>query len=179
MCQAFAKQGHNVTLFAIRPRDKNQLGIDPYDYFGIKRIFDIEIVRKIPIKKIGRLKYVYNTFQRVNKRSLPDIFFGRDPYCLLRVGGTGVPIIYEAHSSPRGIQRLIENWLFKQKSFYQLIVISEALRKYYINYCPHITSRQRYRSDYSARSEATKCKLSHNWRHRKGYQPLETNLQSE
>ena len=53
MCRAFAKHGHQVTLFA---RHGQEAADDVYRYYGVERIFEIVWLRQLPIGEVGKAR---------------------------------------------------------------------------------------------------------------------------
>ena len=108
MCEAFAQQGNELEL--IIPRRINSIKDDPFDYYGVARVFRI---RKIPCldlifldKYIGHLglwveslTFFFFVFLHIfSKRA--DIFYTRDKF-LLSLALIKNNIIFESHTFPK------------------------------------------------------------------------------
>lgn len=128
MCQAFAKNGHNVTLFA--RKGKHTCGND-YTYYGVDECFDIKKVPWPPIKGGGGI-YGWHCFRHLSRMAQPELVYGRSIYGTLAAVRLGLPCIYEAHTPPHNrIHYLMERELFGARSFRHLVVISQALKEEY------------------------------------------------
>jgi len=135
MCQAFAKNGHKVILFA---RQSDTVVEDHYEYYGVDPCFKIIKCVWPPLRGIGGFLYAQQVKKKVHGLT-PDICYGRDLYSLLAVSSLGCPIIYEAHTPPANKVRLyLEGQLLSSNSFKRLVVISNALREEYLNLFPWV-----------------------------------------
>jgi glycosyltransferase involved in cell wall biosynthesis len=62
-----------------------------------------------------------------------DLLYGRDIYSLFFLRNDGFPIIYESHKPPlNSIHRWMESKLLKSHNFKRLVVISNALKRMYL-----------------------------------------------
>lgn len=130
MCQAFASEGNDVTLFGIKKTCESNI----FNYYGVKEIFKLESYDKINIRGLGSFANAIKTFIYIKKNLNVDLLYGRDIYSLFLSRNVGVNIAYEAHSLPATIyHKYLEQKLFKSRKFKKLIVISEALKEAYIN----------------------------------------------
>lgn len=140
MCQAFSEIGHDVTLFS-RPGE-NPLE-DCYAFYGVDRTFAIERIRGSRLAGWRALEYAWKIRKYVLSRSLPDLFYARHLFSLLCVANLGRPLIYEAHALPENpIKRLAELRLFLHPNFDRLVVISESLRRDYLDLFPILRSEK-------------------------------------
>jgi glycosyltransferase involved in cell wall biosynthesis len=132
MCQAFAKNGHKVTLYS---RKSNQcLSNSIYDFYDVKPSFKIQSEWWPAWRGLGGFLYSIQVKQSIFSLGLPDLFYGRDIYSLLAVASTSVPLIYEAHTPPQnGLRKYLENKLIQYSNFKRIVVISNALRQEYLN----------------------------------------------
>jgi glycosyltransferase involved in cell wall biosynthesis len=119
MCQAFAKNQHEVLLYALTSEEQIE---DVYAYYGVEKCFNIQ---RISPKKI------------LNNQ-LPDIFYGRDDLKnLLKAASTGRPVILEVHCPPKDrTAKYLTEKLLLRKNFKRLVVISDALSKEYLRLFP-------------------------------------------
>lgn len=140
MCQAFAVNGHEVTLLA---RFGWNLGKDVYEQYSVRPCFDILKYWRPQIfpKQIRFAIYTSLLRYRVeHMQNKPDLLYGRDVSGLLALIDLGIPAIYEAHGSPRGKHTLTtEKELFKKANFIRLVVTSAALRDEYLDLFPILT----------------------------------------
>jgi glycosyltransferase involved in cell wall biosynthesis len=127
MCQAFAHNGHRVSLYAKRSDPTVE---DVFACYGVDRCFEIVSCRRPPFRKLpGDLITATEVAKRAAMLPRPDLFFARQVYSLAAVAGLGVPMIFEAHTPPVNIlQRHVEGWVMRRPHFVRLIVISDALR---------------------------------------------------
>jgi glycosyltransferase involved in cell wall biosynthesis len=136
MCQAFAKNGNAVTLYA-----QNGISMtyeEIFRYYSVENSFNIIRFNKTPFKGfVGESVYTYDIVRELRTKPLPDLFYGRYPYSLAGVAHLGIPLIYEAHTPPSGpLKRQVEQWLFSRRNFHRLVVISESLCQEYIRIFP-------------------------------------------
>lgn len=140
MCQAFAKNGHNVTLFA---RESSENVDDVYSYYGVEKIFKIEKIVWPNIRGLGGWVYGKRIKRKIMNNNRPDLFYGRDIYSILEM--TSMPnseIYYEAHTPPANkIRKIMEKRLFNSDKFKRLIVISEALKEEYLSIFPNLSNK--------------------------------------
>lgn len=133
MCQAFAKNGHEVILLAPKKRD-TELGVDDlYEFYGVDACFRIEKLSWVPFKGRG---YIYGFLAALRERSFePDLVYGRFvPGCYFSCV-LGLPVAYESHAPVEDSGRIC-SWMFSRlirgKHLKGLVVISDALRGYYL-----------------------------------------------
>jgi len=139
MCQAFAKNGHEVVLVAPEIKGEYKSGVsDIFDYYGVSRCFT---VRKLPFlnPKGNSYQYLLSTliyclFILLEiLRVKPDLVYGRYLSGCYVAAKMRFKTIFEAHS-PVWDSRL-EKFIFKRivrcKNFDRLVVISKALKNMY------------------------------------------------
>lgn len=137
MCQAFAKGGHEVVLYACHSNNLE----DEYGYYGVDRCFDIVKRKWPPVRGIGGFLYAHQVWKDILKKELPDLFYGRDPYSMSLLASTGCPLIYEAHTPPENrILEYLMARIFRYPNFCRLVVISEALKKEYMRIFHQLSS---------------------------------------
>ena len=134
ICQAFAKLDNEVTLLA-PDVDEIEPGIhDYYSYYDIENNFNIKKLFRPRIK--GSL-YLYGLcIASVVKKIKPDLVYGRFLIgCYINSIFLNVPVVFEAHQpikKSEKIQEVIFKKIIKSSNFKKLVVISEALKQYYI-----------------------------------------------
>lgn len=134
MCQAFAQNGHTVVLFAYKG-DRNENGI--YEHYDVTRCFEISGIPGSSIPGIRRLRRMYAARLSPKLQSLPDIFYGRDPYSLLSVASLGVPLIFEAHTpAETRMEKYFVGRLLSIRTLARLVVVSQALACEYLSAYP-------------------------------------------
>ena len=141
MCQAFAKNGCNVTLYARKTTER--VG-NIYEHYGVENCFDIKQLGWPSIRGLGGWLYGKKVKKQIKNDEIPDVFYGRDIYSLLEVTSINKSLIYyEAHKPPSNkVQTFMESQLFSKPNFKRLIVISNALRKKYLSLFPKLRNDQ-------------------------------------
>lgn len=134
MCQAFSKEGHEVTLIVpdfnnIREQDFNSV----YDFYKVEPCFNIVPCPFIGIKGMGLL---HSFYAMVRIKSLnPDVVYGRDVISCSLAAMKGYRTFFESHSpiwEGSKVNYLFFKKMISQKSFKKLIVISKSLRHIYL-----------------------------------------------
>jgi glycosyltransferase involved in cell wall biosynthesis len=101
MCEAFARIGAEVEL--VVPTRHNAIIEDPFDYYGVERIFTITTLSTPDLVKWGRAGFLIQAirFVRIARRYLrqakPDIVYSRDKVVLLLLPKTA-PFVWEIHT---------------------------------------------------------------------------------
>lgn len=136
MCEAFAREGHDVELLIPvrfgRVREKSE----PFEYYGVDKCFKIRKIFSIdliPLEKIiGHLGFwmqnasfslltlIYVLFAN------PDIIYSRDRFTLLFLGLFKKNLVYEVHGLPAKF-RLYEKCLYGRVK--KIIVITNQIKK--------------------------------------------------
>jgi glycosyltransferase involved in cell wall biosynthesis len=139
MCEAFGKNGHDTTLIGKQfGRCSSQ---DAYDFYGVKRNFELALIPCRRVKGINIL--LLPKLRRILKMYNPDdvIVYARDIYGASLAGQLGYKIIYEAHWPPPNARiRWLEKRLFAGTGFQRLVVISESLKRIYLSLFREIRS---------------------------------------
>ena len=171
MCQALARNGHHVKLFA-KQGEPEDAGTDDFGQYGVASCFDIIKCRRPRVKKLlGDFQYGLDVARLVRRMPRPDLFFARHIYSLAGVSSLAVPMMYEAHTPPVNIlQRMVEGRVFRRPSFLRLIVISQALRHEYQRQSPWLSgARIRVARDAADPPDgATVLPVAANWPGRSG-----------
>jgi glycosyltransferase involved in cell wall biosynthesis len=134
MCQAFVKNGHEVVLVVTDKKNEIEPGItDVYKFYGVDHCFDIITIPQLPIKLLGRGIAGLRAGMTA-KRYAPDVVYSRCIIGCSMAAILGLPVIFESHS-PVKDSNIFCDWLLrgllKAPQFRKMIVISEALKKYY------------------------------------------------
>jgi glycosyltransferase involved in cell wall biosynthesis len=136
MCQAFADNGHDVVLLA-SDRDKEyEEGVkDVYEYYGVRNNFKI---KKLTCPNIKGKTYVYMMailfYLLFNKA---DLVYGRFLAGCYISSKLGFKTIFESHApiwKESNFNLKLFNKLIDNSNFKQLVVISSALKKMYIDH---------------------------------------------
>lgn len=135
MCQAFADNGNQVRLYARR----GPLQSDVSRHYGVEKSFDLCFSDYPAIPGLSHFVYSRQVARTVRGEPLPDLLYARHIYSLYGLRNSGCALIYEAHSSPANpLQRHMESRLCKHPRLQRFVVISEALRGYYLKLFPHL-----------------------------------------
>jgi glycosyltransferase involved in cell wall biosynthesis len=143
MCQAFAKNGHQVTLLAPDNHKDYEPSVDDfYDYYGVDRCFD---VIKLPWFNVKGRGYIYGALAALKSRKLkPDLVFGRNAIGCSLSGFLGLPVMFESHSPVTEDERLVY-WLFDKlshsKNLKKFVVITHSLKEYYLSTRSHLANK--------------------------------------
>lgn len=139
MCEALARNGHDVTLFARRN------GTDDVDAilrrYGVSAKFQLSLLGKsAPPRELGRqdigrcydkkVRYPLAVRRALQRLRPPDLIYGRHLHTMLLAAWTlpEVPIAYELHEV-RGqrVARWAERWLFQRAMFLGATAVSESV----------------------------------------------------
>ena len=136
MCNAFAQNGHDVTLYALGSGATRK----DFAYYGVPESFEIVKWQRQPIHRLDKQgAFSRATRRAVLSRPLPDVFYGRRLRSLQAVAHLGPPMIFESHEPPlRWIDRMREQRLLRHRNFHRLVVISTALAGYYRQRFPQL-----------------------------------------
>lgn len=128
-CEAFASEGHEVTL--VVPRRRNALRHDPFEYYQCKNNFRIERIFSIdlPLGKMGylleRLMFGISTFLYVMfHRS--NIVYSREAFIFVLMKVPGVKAVWESHT---GEWDWAAHWTARHA--YRIVVLTHAAKKWY------------------------------------------------
>lgn len=136
MCSGLASNGCTVTLHARSGTE--EMGLDVFALYGVAPTFRLSL--HSPVK--GRLVQSLGLAWSVRRRLLedpPELLYGRHLWSLVATPSLSTPIIYEAHVLPRDrVRYAAESYLFRQRNFRRLVVISDALRKDYLALYPSL-----------------------------------------
>ena len=140
MCQALARQGHEVLLAAIAGDPATS---DDFTRYGVEPCF--ELIRHAasgrgPAARIGYAFAAPKLVRRAGRR--PDLVYGRHLPSISVAAGWNVPVIFESHQAPSAIERWFERRLFARPNFARLVVISEALRDEYRRLHPKLSPKR-------------------------------------
>lgn len=137
MCQAFAKNGHEVILIA--PDKPSETVTDLYQFYGVDSCF--KIIRKPWLKTKGRA-YIYGWLAtKLAKQLNPDIIYSRSIIGSFFATLIGMPVSFEIHQPIEDSGKL-SSWMFHRliNSNYlkQLVLITNSLQDYYRNQYPQL-----------------------------------------
>lgn len=141
MCQAFSKNGHDVTLLV---PDRNGIEIDVddvFEHYGVDPCFDVRKLPRPNLSAAGTLVANYR-IGRAAARLDPDLVYGRSMLACYFAATAGAPTAWESHEPITHrrfgrVQQSVSRRLIRHPKFVGQVVISEALRRYYRrNYPP-------------------------------------------
>ena len=132
MCAAFAKNGHEVTLYA--PSINNKSNINIFNYYGVDETFCVKRVL-YPSFVFGH--YFYSFFVLINLSfSKVDLIFSRNLLSLVFASLLRKNKVLEIHQPIPNTSRL-QNYLFRilisLKYFKKLIVITKPLKSIFLS----------------------------------------------
>ena len=134
MCQAFADNGHQVTLLAPDNKNKYEKGVkNIFDYYGVRENFKIKKLW-YPNLKSGTIFYTLLIIKYLLFNKKFDLVFGRFLYGCYFSSLLRNQTIFESHApiyEEVWFTNKIFNLLIKSKYFKKLIVISQALKDMY------------------------------------------------
>jgi glycosyltransferase involved in cell wall biosynthesis len=130
MCQALARNGHEVTLFAGgRPRDRME---DLYEYYGVQNTFSLKLLPLAGVRgaTLLSLPQLHRALRAYGRRD--TLVYARSIYGAFLAARMEFHIVYEAHAPPpHALIHWLEKRLFQMEGFQKLIVISESLKRIY------------------------------------------------
>jgi glycosyltransferase involved in cell wall biosynthesis len=130
MCEAFAQNGHDVTLVCRRGDTLSDPSI--YDFYDVTDNFELRYINWSTIPAAGILYGLRVGRYLLEKRRDIDLAYARCPYSALSACFLKIPLIYEAHALPRTIfHQQLEALILKYARLRSLIVISQALKDDY------------------------------------------------
>jgi glycosyltransferase involved in cell wall biosynthesis len=142
LCQAFARNGHEVVLMAPDIKEGMEPEVeDAYVYYGVDKCFEIVKLPWLNYKgrelTYGELTYSFLATRKA-KEVNPALVYCRHASGCYFAAILGLHVILESHS-PLDVSGKISKWMFrrltKSPCLQKLVVITNALREYYeINY---------------------------------------------
>ncbi len=129
MCEAFADHGHDVELLC--PRISTVLH-DVFDYYGVNRNFEI---KRLPWKPFHEYQFTLLAAAQAC-RVEADIVYGRSIAGCYFSSILGLDVVYESHVPADDIHPITDrmfNSLISSGNLVSLVVITEALKDYYLS----------------------------------------------
>lgn len=129
-CEALADTGAEIEL--VVPGRKTSISEDPFAYYAVKKNFRLTALNIPDWVEWGVIGFVCSAlwFSEAAKltRSFwsADIIYSRDAFVLFQYLLLGRKMVYEAHTKPTWISKLVA------RHAYRLVVISEGLRDAYV-----------------------------------------------
>ncbi|MCF8111442.1 MAG: glycosyltransferase family 4 protein [Desulfobacteraceae bacterium] len=143
MCQAFAKNGHEVKLFAPNKKNDLEAGIeDVFAFYGVEKCFELKKLFEPPVKG-GRFIHGYLAARQAWKMNA-DIAYCRNLIAGAMAARMGVYTIFESHSPNPGTRFFFDNILQTKPwnvDLNKIVVITSALKAYYESNYPQISGK--------------------------------------
>lgn len=134
MCQAYANNGHEVTLLAPDLNEKYEDDVsDIYKFYNVKNNFKI-VKLSAPNLKGRTLFYCLSIFKYLLFNKV-DLVYGRYILGCYMATLLGLKTIFESHTpifEENKLSKCFFNKIIKSKNFKKFVVISEALKEKYI-----------------------------------------------
>ncbi len=135
MCQAFSDNGHDVVLLSPHQKKQYEKGVNNiYDYYGVKNNFAIKKLWH-PDFKFGSFFYLLSIFYYLLTNNNFQLVYGRFLHGCYVATFFKNKVIFESHENVitmKNHRLIIFKKLIKSKYFKKLIVISQALKKIYL-----------------------------------------------
>jgi len=135
MCHAFANNGNEVVLLAPEIKSEYEKNvIDIYQFYGVKKNFKIKKLWH-PNFKFGAIFYTLSILFYLLANKKFNLVYGRFLYGCFIATFLKKEVIFETHNSIHNFKNyslFIFNKLIKNKYFKKLIVISNALKRIYL-----------------------------------------------
>ena len=142
MCEAFSNSGHKTTLFA---RTGNARTQTDYQLYGVQPNFTIvkSWRPKIFTSRCNIKIYLYQLRNKLRRlQTPPDLLYGRDIYSFEALSNLGIPMIYEAHFSPKTPQQIATfRHVFACENFIRLVTVTDFIKNNLIALFPEIVGK--------------------------------------
>jgi glycosyltransferase involved in cell wall biosynthesis len=135
MCSSLAGGGYNPILIASKSDELTKLPDDIFGFFGVNP-FSIALVEDSGNFKMNGILQCKEGLQRGATH-----FFGRSLVGCYAAALAGMPSVLEHHTPVRAGLEPVASDLFRQRSFRGLIVITHALKDYYLDRFPQLAGR--------------------------------------
>jgi len=141
MCQAFAQNGHEVTLIVPDNQANCEPGVeDVFDFYGVERCFEILYLPLLPVKGKGLIFGALAGGKA--KRLQPDLVYGRDLPGCFSASLQGLPVVFESHAPIEGsFYSTIFRMFIKRPTLRKFVVITHALKDYYSERYPFLSEK--------------------------------------
>ena len=153
-CEAFARQGHDVTLHVYRGDHTDE---EVFAYYGVEPVFRLRRhvidpayhdlarisqqvgLRSVP-RRIRRLLRERATVAREVRRARPDLVYVRNIVAMAWVDRER-PFVFEAHQPPPPARAWLDRRVLRRDALVRVVTISEALRRIYLDLYPWLEGR--------------------------------------
>lgn len=146
MCQAFAQNGHEVTLIVPDNQANCEPGVeDVFDFYGVERCFEILYLPLLPLPLLpvkGKGLIFGALAGGKAKRLQPDLVYGRDLLGCFSASLQGLPVVFESHAPIEGsFYSTIFRMFIKRPTLRKFVVITYALKDYYSERYPFLSEK--------------------------------------
>ena len=139
MCQAFAKNGHEVWLLNLNEDYKKYSIKDIFGYYHIERCFDIVVIPimadrgsrvRLLISSLSSIPSLLKAYNQIR----PDLVYGRDVFSCCVAAWVGFPVAVESHFLLWNglLSAFAFRVLYKKKTFRRIFLITDALKQAYL-----------------------------------------------
>jgi glycosyltransferase involved in cell wall biosynthesis len=132
MCQAFARQGHQVTLLAKNTTACRRDVRDIHAFYAVEKIFEIKIYPRKAFRGSGMFYNLLLAFKTLTMSA--DLLYTRSITAAFLLLLYNKRVVFEVHEPFEGkgarLKRMFRYIIFHRK-LQKLVVISDALRQYY------------------------------------------------
>lgn len=131
MCNAFASNGHDITLYAPNRKNEQEAGVvNVFEFYGVENKFTIKKMPYPKVRFVRNLVYAFSCLFSLFSLK-PNLVYGRDFFgCFF--AAIFFPTTYEAHAPLTGIRLKLLKLMLHMKKFKKLVLISEALRNVFL-----------------------------------------------
>lgn len=135
MCQAFAKNGHEVVLLVPNIKNLYEPNVaNIYEFYGVDNCFDL---RKLTFPNIpGKSIYYACVIPNAVRKIKPELIYGRFLFGCFFAALQGYPVVFESHGpiwEENYLKKIVFGKLINNKNLVKVVVISQSLKRIYIN----------------------------------------------
>lgn len=135
MCKAFSEKGCSLVLLVSKTCNHEKYNYDSFEFYGVAPSFALVRIDKVPLlgHSISYGLKCYHDLSRIR----PDIVISRSLIGSFFAVYAGFPIVYEFHQpiSDFSTQHVVMfRHLIRSKSFLGLVVVTKALKDWYIKH---------------------------------------------
>lgn len=131
MCEAFAKNGHEVTL--INPTKAKRSGSieEIFEYYNVTRNFNIKNFKYLKVKGGNIINPLRLVFWLITQKK--DLLICRDVTVAAFAAFFGLKVIYDAHKivKKKGLEKQVILNLFRSKNLVKLTVVASKMKEIY------------------------------------------------
>jgi len=142
MCQAFAKNGHEVDVIASRRQNVERHVEDLFSFYGAEDCFNI-VQLPWPSVKGKTLIYGYRAARKARDLQ-PDLVYCRDLIGCYFAASRGMRVVFESHAPADKGGRILR-WMFQRliraAGLCRFVVITHALKDYYLDRYPFLAGK--------------------------------------